>query len=77
MVMPVCAQEVLSGPQLATRVVLSICHNTSLALGVPSIYDLQSSWRGWYSLILCRTNIYFLGIDSKRAINPKPYTLKP
>ena len=50
MVMPVCAQEVLSGPQLATRVVLSICHNTSLALGVPSIYELPSSWGGGYSL---------------------------
>lgn len=42
--------EVFSGPQLATRVVLSICYNTSLALGVPSIYELPSSWRGWYSL---------------------------
>lgn len=42
--------EVLSGPQLATRVVLSICYNTSIALGIPSIYELPSSWRGWYSL---------------------------
>lgn len=44
------AQEVFSGPQLATRVALSLCFKAATRLGLPAIYDVPSSWRGWYSL---------------------------
>jgi hypothetical protein len=42
--------EVLSGPQLATRLALSLCYKTAVTFGLPWIYELPSSWRGWYSL---------------------------
>jgi len=42
--------EVGSGPQLATRIVLSMCYQLAVRTGLPPLYDLPSSWRGWYSL---------------------------
>ena len=42
--------EICSGPQLATRLVLSVCYQIAMRTGVPVLYDLPSSWRGWYSL---------------------------
>ena len=44
------AQEVCSGPQLATRVVLSFCYKLASQTGYNAIYDWPSAWRGWYSL---------------------------
>jgi len=41
---------VCSGPQLATRIVLSGCYRAALHSGVPGLYELPASWRGWYSL---------------------------
>lgn len=44
------SQEVCSGPQLATRIMLSFCYKLASATGYNAIYDWPSAWRGWYSL---------------------------
>lgn len=72
------AQEVFSGPQLATRVALSLCFKAATRLGLPAIYDVPSSWRGWYSLeigveITTAITLGFL-VPTPRPSPPAPRT---
>lgn len=44
------SMEVLSGPQLATRVVLGAAYRLANESGIRELYEFPATWRGWYSL---------------------------